>query len=314
MNTRLEPLRESIKSVLGAPPDPAPLNPQVLEVVQEDGYRREKIKYQVEPGDWAYAYLLIPDGLAKPAPAVFCHHQHHRQWHLGKSEVVGLAGDPDQATALELARLGYVAFAPDAIAFEERRPRQNDSVEANFFNNFFEFAKRLIRGETLLMKILSDMSRGLDYLETRPEVNPKHIGFIGHSYGAKVAVWAAACDPRLRATVAHCGVGTYRAYIKTGVGIQIEFAVPRVLQVADIDSVLSLVAPRPFLISTTTGDPHSPDAEQVYARVRAVYEEMGFEGRLGFYRYEGGHIFTAPMRHAAYRWLDGWLRGLQPLE
>lgn len=306
MSTRLQPLRESIAAVLGAPPDPAPLDPEVLEVVQEDGYRREKVTYQVEPGDRAYAYILIPDALDGPTPAIFCHHQHHREWHLGKSEVVGLAGDPDQATAVELARMGYVTFAPDAIAFEERRP----SPDASFDNNFFEFAARLIRGETLLKKVLSDVSRGLDYLETRPEVNPRYLGFIGHSYGAKVAVWAAACEPRLRATVAHCGVGTYRARIRTRVGIQIEFAVPRILQVADTDSVLSLVAPRPFLISTTTEDRHSPDAEYVYQRARAVYEEMGFGDRLGFYRYEGSHVFTAPMRRNAYRWLDGWLRGL----
>lgn len=306
MEDRLGPLRESIVSVLGAPPDPAPLNPETLEVVQADGYRREKVRYQVERGDWAYAYLLIPDDLAGPTPAIFCHHQHHREWRLGKSEVVGLAGDPDQATALELARMGFVTFAPDALAFEERRPRPDAALD----NNFFEYTKRLIRGETLLRKILWDVSRGLDYLVSRPEVNPKYIGFIGHSYGAKVAVWAAAFDARLRATVAHCGVGTFRAYISSGVGIQIEFAVPRILQVADTDSVLTLVAPRPFLISTTSHDRHSPDARLVYERARVVYEGTGYESRLGFYFYEGNHVFTAPMRHNAYRWLDGWLRGL----
>ena len=218
--------------------------------------------------------------------------------------MVGLGGDPGMALAVELARLGYVTFAPDTVACGER---QIDGGGDDFDGNSFEMIRRLIRGETLLHKVLWDISRGLDYLESRPEVDPKHIGFIGYSNAGSIAVWAAAMDKRIRAAVAHCGVSSYRERIRRRVGIPPELAVPRVLQVTETDLVLGLVAPRPFLISATTDDPYNPDAEAVYIKALAIYERMGVPNRLGFYLHRGGHEFTGHMRRAAYSWLDSWL-------
>src|SRR5579859_5270571 len=89
--------RASIVSVLGAPPDPCPLEPQILEVTPCDGYRREHIKYQVSPGDWSYAYLLIPNNLNAAVPAVFVQHRHENRFKIGKNEIVGIAGEPAHA-------------------------------------------------------------------------------------------------------------------------------------------------------------------------------------------------------------------------
>ncbi len=153
--------RDSVMSVLGAPPDPAPLQPEVIEVVSGDGFRREKIKYQVSPGDWAYAYLLIPDKLHTPTPAIYVHHrQGGNNWAVGKSEMVGLAGDKDYALALELVQRGYIAFAPDALGFEDRRSPESDGEQYDLAYNFHQLALRLLRGETLLKKVLWDISRG----------------------------------------------------------------------------------------------------------------------------------------------------------
>src|SRR5579871_1382582 len=118
--------RESISSVLGAPPDPAPLQPEVLDVVIGNGFRREHIKYQVSPGDWGYAYLLVPNNLRTAAPAIYAHHRHANNFKVGKSEIVGLAGDKEHAIGLELVKRGYIVFAPDAIGFEERRSPESN--------------------------------------------------------------------------------------------------------------------------------------------------------------------------------------------
>jgi dienelactone hydrolase len=64
--------------------------------------------------------LLVPDG-AGPFAAVLVHHQHNSEWHLGKSEVAGLAGYPLRACGPALARAGLVVLAPDAVGFEDRR-------------------------------------------------------------------------------------------------------------------------------------------------------------------------------------------------
>ena len=103
-------------------PASSPLNPQTIESSQADEFRLEKITYEVEPGDRVPAYLLIPDGVsaAHTAAAVCIWHQHAGQWHLGKSEPAGLAGNPMHHTGAALAREGYVVLCPDAWGFEER--------------------------------------------------------------------------------------------------------------------------------------------------------------------------------------------------
>src|SRR3954465_1423746 len=66
------------------------------------------------------ALRLVPSGDG-PFPGVVAFHQHHSEWHLGKSEVAGRAGDPLQAFGPALPRPGVVVPAPDAASFEDRR-------------------------------------------------------------------------------------------------------------------------------------------------------------------------------------------------
>ena len=313
LRRQTEAHRESLKSVLGAPPDDAPLSPQVLEVEELETYRREKIRYQVNPGDWAYAYLLLPKPMRPPLPMIYSHHRHNRDWSIGKSEVVGIKGDEDEAFGLELVHRGYAVFAPDAIAFEERRPDDLDEDDplAPYMNNMNELSVRLLRGETLLKKIIWDVSRGIDYIETRSEIDNTRIGFMGHGYGAKMAMWAMAFDERIVAGVGHGNVGSMHRALQLGHIIQIEFSVPRLLQVADYDRILSLAAPRPFLLSASKDDPDSEDVESVYDKARRTYARFGIANRLTMYHYDSKPdepYFPQQARHRAYDWLDNWLK------
>lgn len=310
--------RESFKTVLGAPPDPSSLDPQILETVELDGYRREKVVYQVQPDEWAYAYVLTPTRFRGPFPAIFCHHRHNRDWSLGKSEVVGIAGDKNEAFGLELVKRGYVVLAPDAIAFEERRPAPLDEESdptirqlTDMYNNLRELSVRLLRGETLLKKIISDASKGIDYLLTRSEVDKNRIGFFGHGYGARMAMWTTAMDDRVKVAVAHGSIGSMHASLRLRHNIQIEFSVPRLLQVADYDRILSMAAPRPFLLSCSEDDSESSDAQEVYEKAARIYIKMGVANRLSLFRYpayEGDPWFTPQARYHAYSWLDSWLK------
>lgn len=109
----------TLLNLLGPFPAHVPLQAHVLESVDCGSYLREKVTYCTERDERISAYVCIPKHLSLKAPAVYCHHQHNFDFTLGKSEVVGLAGDPDQAYASELAQRGFITFAPDAIAFEE---------------------------------------------------------------------------------------------------------------------------------------------------------------------------------------------------
>ena len=166
----------------------------------------------------------------------------------------------------------------------------------------------MLRGETLLKKVLWDVSRGLDYLETRTEVDPHFIGFMGVGYGAKMALWASAMDHRIRVAVAHGGVVTYREHIKRGDWFQAEFVVPRLMQVADMHHLLSMIAPRIFLLSTAGSDLATTDALEIYQKALPVYDKYGAANRVSLYRYSSNNGFEPFMRYNAYEWLDSWLK------
>ena len=282
-------------ALVGPFPERASLEPRTLEVVDCGTYQREKVEYSTERNERVSAYICVPKQRAAKTAAVFCHHQHNFEFTLGKSEVVGLSGHPDQAYAAELAERGYITFAPDAIAFEER-----NWSGGTFEAEYYELASRLVRGHTLLAKVLHDAAVGIDYLASRFEVDAEHIGFMGHSYGGRMAIWVAALDRRVRATVSHCGCVGYADSLHRGAGIQMEFCVPGFMEYGEIEDVVKLVAPTPLCISAATEDVWSQGAERIYQAALPAFEGSVLELRL----WPGGHTFTQPMREAAYRFLD----------
>ena len=124
--------RGDLEKLLGPFPGRCALEPVVVDSADCSSYVRETVEYAVEANERVRSYLLVPKNAASGTPAIFAHHQHNREFHLGKSEVVGLAGDPDQAYAAELAERGYVVIAPDALGFEERN-WSNPTGDAEYF-------------------------------------------------------------------------------------------------------------------------------------------------------------------------------------
>ena len=55
------------------------------------------------------------------------------------------------------------------------------------------------------------ISRGIDYLETLPEVDRNRIASVGHSRLARVSLWAGACDERIALVTGSCGGGLLRS-------------------------------------------------------------------------------------------------------
>lgn len=287
--------RDRLIDLLGPLPESAPLAPVTLETVQCEEYVRELVEYAVEPNQRIKAYFLLPNRRKGRVPLIFAHHQHNAEFHLGKSEVVGLAGHPDQAYAAELAKRGYAVIAPDAIAFEER----NWSTPTGYAE-YFELVSRLVQGRTLLAKVLSDVSRGIDYAVGRPEVDASRIGFIGHSYGGRMALWSPAWDRRISVSVSNCGCVNYKNSLRHESGVQAEFCVPGIMQHGDIEDVVRMVAPSALLIQATTEDVWSDNAQLIYDYARDAFPGAELQLRM----YPGGHQFTAEMRENAYSFLS----------
>src|SRR5690606_34818530 len=71
LEKRRESIREAfLQSIGGLPPSDTPLNPQVTGVVQEDGYKIEKIMFESRPNQWVTANPYIPEGLDDPSGTV----------------------------------------------------------------------------------------------------------------------------------------------------------------------------------------------------------------------------------------------------
>ena len=288
--------KKTLTELIGPLPEKTKLEVQILETKNLGSYTREKVEYNTEVGDRITAYVLIPNTLKKTAPAVFCHHQHAGNFALGKSEVVGIEGDPDQALAVELVERGYIVFAPDAIAFEERNWTNDKSGAAEYF----ELASRIVKGKTLLAKALHDVSVGIDYLENRSDVDNTRIGFIGHSYGGRMAIWAPAFDKRIKASVSNCGCVSYKDSNVREVGIQMEFCVPGIMKSGDIGDIVKMVSPTPLYISATDDDKWSKGAQKIFDYAKSEF----LKNKLKLKIWPGKHIFTEEMRNEAYSFLD----------
>ena len=63
------------------------------------------------------------------------------------------------------------------------------------------------RGFVLCLDQVADTRNALTWLAQRPEIDPRRIGVIGHSFGAAVAVYTAGVDERVAAVISSCGWG-----------------------------------------------------------------------------------------------------------
>src|SRR3954447_225578 len=270
-----------------------PVGVEVLERSSCDGYVEERVVFAGFQGA-VPAFRLVPAG-AGPFPGVVAFHQHHSEWHLGKSEVAGRAGDPLQAFGPTLARRGVGVLAPDAAGFEDRRasgpgvePREGDGPR-----HHNEMAYRLVRGGLLATTVLGDAAAAVSVLAADPRVAAGAVGALGHSYGGNTTLFLAALDERVACAGASGAACTYRRRMTDGSGIELASIVPGILDVADLDDLAGLIAPRPLLLVSAPDDPYSADADVIAAAIAPRFPPRA----LRHARFEGGHALT-PERFA----------------
>jgi dienelactone hydrolase len=290
-------VRERLTALLDFAAPPAAPAVEAHAATPRDGYAEHRVAFAGAEGA-VPAYLLVPDGAGEAGaqrPGVVVHHQHHSQWHLGKSEVAGRAGDPLQAFGPALARRGLVVLAPDAPGFEDRRasgpgiePRDGDGLQ-----HMNEMAYRLVAGRLLMTTVLRDAAAALSVLAAHRAVDPARIGVAGHSYGGNTTLFHAALDDRVRFACASGAACTYRRRMADRTGIELAQIVPGILGIADIDDVAGLIAPRPLLLVSAPDDVYSADADAIERTVAPGFPA----GMMRHARFTGGHALT-PERFA----------------
>lgn len=290
-------LRKRLLECLGGPwPEPCQLKPRHRETIAKDGYRIESISYEVEPGDRVPAMLLVPDGVdaKNPAPAVAVWHQHNGQWHLGKSEPAGLAGNPMHHTGVALAKLGYVVLCPDALCFEERRIEQ---LRGGSYERF-AFLEYVVSGKCMAWKNILDMRRAIDYLVSRPEVRKDRLGCYGHSMGSTHTWLVGPWEPRLKCLVGNCCLPTYAAIHRTHILHCFPNFIPGWLQYGDTPDIAGLIAPRALHLNFGENDGGSPirEVRQAVKTIARAYEAAGAGDKFSHYIEPAcGHVLSDEM-------------------
>jgi len=308
-NQKRQQIRAKILDILGPfPSSKCALNPKVVEEEFEE-YTRKKIVYFSEPGDTIPAYLLVPKNLSKPTPAILTLHQTIQ---LGKKEPVGIEGKSSLAYGLHLVKRGYVVLAFDQICFGERHVKR-----ANHYGDAIKFYRDHPKW-SVMGKMIWDAKRAIDYLQALDFVDKQKIGCIGHSHGGYGTIFAAAFDERIKVAVSNCGFTTFRTDGRTYRWAMATALMPKLgfyddnveIVPFDFHEVISLIAPRPFLIIAPQKDPgwKIEGVNEAYVRAKEVYKLLGADKKLEKYSPDCGHEFPLESREKAYNWFDKWFQ------
>ena len=309
-------LREKIIACLGKFPEKVPPLFTVDNVTSEDGYIKQSVSYNVEPGERVNAYLLIPDGAQARGknPAILAIHQHAGQWHIGKSEVTGDIWEIEEgmyAYGRDLVRRGYVVLCPDVLSFEERIPEPFRDGKRGGGGNYerYAFTKHVQEGSCLQAKCLHDLSAALDVLCALDYVDTGRIGAVGHSMGGQSAVWITWYDERIKAGISSCGFGSIQTIFRDYVNHNYALYVPGMADVCDMEGVLCGIAPRAFAMTSGIQDDIFP-VDGVYgivAEAQKTYAALGVAERFLADIFDGGHCFAQQQKDRLYPWLDNML-------
>ena len=296
--------RRQLQEMLGLEPWPerTDLQPVVTATRQEGDIIVENLEFQSRPGLYVTANLYRPAKQEGQLPAVLyvcghgrvvkdgisygnkTHYHYHGDWY---------------------ARHGYVCLMIDTIQLGEI-----EGVHHGTHNKGWWWWAN--RGYTPAGVEAWNGIRALDYLQSRPEVDPNRLGVTGRSGGGAYSWWIAALDERVKCAVPVAGITSMHNHI---VDDCIEGHCDCMFMVNkyqwDFPVLAALVAPRPLLISNSDKDGIFPldGVVDVHRKVRHIYELYGADRKLGLQITEGPHQDTQELRTHGYVWMERFLKG-----
>ena len=190
-------LKAKMMSAIGTMPERTPLNARTVATLRREGYSIEKVIFESMPGVFVTANLFVPDGSGRrPAVVMSCGHAD-----TGKDCNIYLRA------CVIAARRGFVALMFDPYYQGERRTSQRMGSCAS--HNEMGLRGSLIDWSAPLLRIWDGM-RAIDYVLTRPEVDPTRLGYMGQSGGGTMTALMEAADDRIKAAAPSCFLTSLR--------------------------------------------------------------------------------------------------------
>ncbi len=278
------------------------LDVKVEEETDCGSYTRQLITYAAEPGGRVPAYLCIPKTAtaAHPAPAVLCLHPTDNK--IGHKVVVGLGGKEHRQYAAELAERGYITLSPSYVQLADYNP---DWKSLGYASG--------------TMKAIWDNIRGLDYLDSLPNVKKGGYGAIGHSLGGHNSIYTAVFDPRIKVIVSSCGFDSFVDYYKGNIkGWTQDRYMPRMANYLghpqdvpfDFYELVAALAPRHFFVNAPLRDANFQwqSVDRILNAAAPVFKLLGAEGHVRVMHPDTEHDFSDEPRLEAYHFIDSVLK------
>ena len=282
---------------------------EVLGEEQRDGYKAQKIAFNINAYSRITAYLLIPDGKG-PFPTVNALHDHGAHLFIGKEKMIRPFFTPEeqdapakQALCQEilddadawakqlydnqyvgdyLAKHGYVVFSADAPMWGERG--RKEGVDRNKYDLIA--GNMMMLGRDLSAFMTYDDIASTEFLASLPMVDAKRIGCVGCSMGAYRSWMLSALSDRIKAGASICWMITTDAQLTRRFGRKENggFAncIPGLRQYLDYPHIASLACPKPMLFINGTKDKlfPVPGVKDAFTEMHKVWKSQGADNLL----------------------------------
>ena len=297
-HTYQQRVREFIRSSFtpqAGPPPKTPLKAKVTRVIEQEAFRIENVVFESRPGFLVTANLYVPNELRDPAPCVLgtCGHAE-----------AGKAAELYQQFSRRLAHAGFVVLTYDPISQGERDQYHNLGYreEVGWGTRAHNMAGKQLEliGDWFGFWRAWEIIRALDYLLSRPEVDPNHVGLTGNSGGGTMSTWLWALDDRFTMVAPSCYVISFLSNLENEEAADAEQCPPDVLG-AGIDHADFMIAgaPKPVLLLGQKYDFFDRRGlKGAFADVQAFYNKLGAADQVELFIGPHGHGYSVENQQA----------------
>lgn len=287
---RARSLRRQILVSAGLWPMPQKyeLKAQLFGKVDRGDHTIEKVYFESYPGFYVTGNLYRPKNVSGKVPGLLSPHGHSTYGRLENSQHFS-----GPVRAANFARLGFVVFTYDMVGY-------GDSTA---ISHRYGGEREALWGINLLGLQLWNSIRSVDFLLSLPEVDPERIGCTGESGGGTQTFLLAAVDDRIKVAAP---VNMISAHMQGG--SLCENAPNLRIDTYNVEFG-AMMAPRPLLLISATGDWTKDTLRIEYPDIRSIYRLFGAEEKVHAVQIDAPHNYNRESREAAYGWFAHWLLG-----
>ena len=297
-------LKASVLQMIGGlPTEKTELKATITGRVQRNGYHIDKLIYQSLPGLYVTALVYVPEnGEAHPAVLVPAGHAANGKIHY-------------QDLCQRLVLRGYLVISWDPVGQGERSQFWDAKAKRSRYNLICaEHAVMgnlaYLAGANLARWEVWDGMRAVDYLLTRPDVDPERISITGTSGGGFQTALLGALDDRIKVVIPSCYITELPMRVENRIFVDPDSDPEQdlfgfIAKGVDHAGLLLMMYPRPVMVATAALDFFPVQgAHKSYAEVRLFYDRFGHGDRLGFAESYNTHQYSLHNQEAALEFLD----------